>query len=107
MIGIDPNTGKAVSGVVQAGERLKKAITTLIGTREKRRAVGGEVITLYKLTNNKNRMILINRIYRLVKKPANDLLDIHVSNVDVKIINAGFRIKVSYLWKGEKGTIDL
>ena len=107
MIGIDPKTGKTVSGVEQAGERLKKAITTRIGTVEKRRNVGGKVMSIYRLANEINRMLIINRIHRLVKNPANDLLDIKINVVDVKIINAGFYIKISYYWNGIEGNITL
>ena len=40
--GIDPTTGLSVWGARQAECRLFKAITTQLGSREKRRNVGGE-----------------------------------------------------------------
>lgn len=107
MIGIHPDTGRTVTGADQAAQRLRKAITTLIGSREMRRSVGGEVVSLRGLANEKNRMIIINRIHRAIANPANDLADIQDPEVTCTLNGSGFRIVINYTYSGIAGSIEV
>ncbi|MBN8090499.1 hypothetical protein J0J26_20510 [Vibrio vulnificus] len=107
MRGIDPNTGLSVSGAAQAAQRLAKAITTQIGSREKRRNVGGEFRCLMGLANERNRMKAINRIHRIIANPANDLLDIVDPVVTVTIHGTGFRVRIDYTYNGQREVVTL
>ncbi|CAH6982200.1 conserved hypothetical protein [Vibrio chagasii] len=107
MEGIDPITGLSVSGAVQAAERLKRAITTEVGTREKRRKVGGKLRKLFGIANNYNRMIIINRIHRIIEDPHNDLQDIKNAEIDVRIHGAGYRISIHYDYEGQRESLSL
>lgn len=107
MRGINPLTGLTVSGSQQAAQRLKKAITTEVGTREKRRKVGGRVRKLFGTANGYNRMLLINRIHRLIDEPANDLKDIQNAEVLVTIHGAGFKVVINYEYNGKLESVEL
>ena len=107
MRGIDPSTGLTVTGSPQAAQRLKKAITTEIGTREKRRLVGGKVRKLFDIANGYNRMLIINRIHRVIDNPANDLKDIKNAEVQVTIHGAGYKVVIKYEYKGEQESVEL
>lgn len=107
MQGIDPNTGLTAKGSAQAALRIAKAITTELGTVEKRRNVGGKARKLFGLANEVNRMKLINRIYEIFSNPANDLLDIKPLSVKPEIINAGFRIVIDYEYNGERDSVTI
>jgi len=105
MRGIDPHTGLTVSGADQAKQRIIKAITTELGTRKKRRDVGGKVRALFGLTTRRNQLLIVNRIYRMFANPANDLLDIEPTHVSVDIINAGFRIVIKFTYNNQQETL--
>ncbi|MFZ3441131.1 hypothetical protein L2D37_25665 [Vibrio harveyi] len=105
--GIDPNTGLTVTGGKQAACRLAKAVTTQIGSREKRRNVGGEYRKLMGLANEQNRMKAINRIHRIIANPANDLSDIVNPIVDIRIHGTGFRTQIHYTYDGQKEVLEL
>lgn len=107
MRGIDPNTGLTAEGSAQAALRIAKAITTELGTVEKRRNVGGRARKLFGLANEVNRMKLINRIYEIFSNPSNDLLDITPLDVKPEIINAGFRIVIDYEYNGERDRVTI
>lgn len=107
MRGIDPNTGLTAEGSAQAALRIAKAITTELGTVEKRRNVGGRARKLFGLANEVNRMKLINRIYETFSNPSNDLLDITPLDVKPEIINAGFRIVIDYEYNGERDRVTI
>ena len=107
MRGIDPLTGLTVSGSYQAAQRLKKAITTELGTREKRRNVGGNVRKLFGIANGYNRMLIINRIHRVIDNPDNDLKDIQNAEVLVTIHGAGFKVVINYEYNGNKESVEL
>ena len=105
--GIDPNTGLTVWGARQAECRLVKAITTQLGSREKRRDVGGEFRKLMGLANEHNRMQAINRIHRLIANPANDLSDIVNPQIDIRIHGPGFRTRIQYIYDGQEQVLEL
>ncbi|AUI87560.1 hypothetical protein BS333_14165 [Vibrio azureus] len=105
--GIDPNTGLTIAGAKQAASRLAKAITTQVGSREKRRQVGGEYRKLMGLANEYNRMKAINRIHRIIANPANDLADITDPVVDIRIHGSGFRTHIYYHYNGQKEVLRL
>ncbi|GLT16279.1 MULTISPECIES: hypothetical protein [Vibrio] len=105
--GIDPTTGLSVWGARQAECRLFKAITTQLGSREKRRNVGGEFRKLMGLANEHNRMQAINRIHRIIANPANDLSDIVNPKVDIRIHGAGFLTRINYTYDGQKQVLEL
>ncbi|MFL7036431.1 hypothetical protein BCS71_25175 (plasmid) [Vibrio lentus] len=105
--GIDPETGLTVSGGKQAACRLAKAITTQLGSREKRRKVGGEYRKLMGLANEHNRMKAINRIHRIIANPANDLSDIVKPEVDIRIHGTGFRTQIYYTYNGQSEVLEL
>lgn len=107
MNGIDPDTGLSVSGSAQAAQRLKRAISTQIGTRPKRRKVGGEVRKQNGTASEEGRMIIINRIHRVIANPHNQLADIKNPIVQAAIAGAGYRVRVIYDYYGEQGAIDL
>lgn len=107
MEGIDPETGLRVSGEQQAAQRFKRAITTPLGTREKRRSVGSEVPMLRGLANETNRMLMINRIHRAHANPDNQLYDIQNPEVECVIVDAGFHVRVHYEYDGVTGSIEL
>lgn len=107
MEGVDPNTGKTISGVGQAKARLFRAITTELGTRNKRRNVGGNVRKLFSIANETNRMKLINRIHRIIDNPDNDLSDIKNAEVTVTIHGAGFRVRIDFEYQGQQGNLEL
>lgn len=105
--GIDPETGLTVTGAKQAACRLGKAITTQLGSREKRRNVGGEYRKLMGLANEHNRMKAINRIHRIIASPANDLQDIVDPVVDIRVHGTGFRTKIHYKYDGQSEVLEL
>ena len=105
--GIDPKTGLTVTGAKQAACRLGKAITTQIGSREKRRKVGGEFRKLMGLASEHNRMKAINRIHRIIANPENDLQDILDPVVDIRIHGAGFRARIHYTYNGQAEVLEL
>tara|TARA_Y100000588_G_scaffold332027_1_gene370012 strand:+ start:231 stop:554 length:324 start_codon:yes stop_codon:yes gene_type:complete len=107
MNGIDPNTGLSVSDSKQAAQRLKRALTTQIGSRPKRRKVGGEVRKHHGIASEEGRMIIINRIHRVIANPHNHLADIKNPIVQAAIAGAGYRIRVIYDYNGEQGAIEL
>ncbi|MBD1559600.1 hypothetical protein HC752_21895 [Vibrio sp. S9_S30] len=99
-IGIDPHTGRTVSGVEQLKARLSRAITTQIGTREKRRNVGGEFRKLGDIANPENQMKATNQIHRIIANPSNELSEVRDPVVLVSIEGAGFRVRVRFNYKG-------
>ena len=107
MQGIDPNTGLTAKGTAQAALRIAKAITTEIGTVEKRRKVGGRARALFGLASEVNRLKLINRIYEIFANPENDLSDIKPLSVNPQIINAGFRIVIDYEYNGGRDRVTI
>lgn len=107
MRGIDPETGRSVSGSEQAALRIKKAFTTEQGTVERRRKVGGKTRKLFGLANEPNRLKLINRTYALFANPENDLLDIKPLSVAPQITDAGFRTIIAYEYNGERGDVTI
>lgn len=96
MQGVDPNTGLTITGAAQAAQRLRRAITTQIGSREKRRKVGGKVRKLGGVVDESHRMKLINRIHRILANPENDLSDIKNPVLIVDVVGAGFRIRIEF-----------
>lgn len=109
MIGIDPETGLSVSGAQQAAQRLKRAITTEIGSRNKRRKVGGNFRRQYGIANEEGRMIAINRIHRIIANPHNDLSDIQnpIVKASIKPNADGYYIRVTYDYKGQLSEVEL
>lgn len=107
MQGIDPKTGLTITGAQQAAQRLRRAMTTQLGSREKRRKVGGEVRKLNGVTSEFNRMRLINRIHRILANPANDLSDIKNPVLTVSVVNAGFRIQIDFDYDNTKESVTL
>ncbi|MDG3089127.1 hypothetical protein P7F88_25025 [Vibrio hannami] len=107
-IGICPETGRTISGFEQACACAVRALSTPLGTMEKNRQAGSLVPdTLDKPANPKNRMILINRIFRTFKNPHNMISDIKPLKVNAEIVGAGYRVGIDVEYKGERRTVTL
>lgn len=107
MVGIHPGTGLTVSDAAQAAERLKKAITTELGSVEKRRKVGGHFRKQHGLASEQDRMMAINRIHRIIANPHCQLQDIIDPVVQAQIGEAGFVISVNYTFNGRPESVTL
>lgn len=107
MMGIDPLTGLTVTDAEQAVQRIKKAISTQIGSVEKRRRVGGEYRKQYGLASEQDRMIAINRIHRVIANPDNHLKDIINPVVIAKLSDEGINLKIEYTFNGSPKSTQL
>lgn len=107
-VGICPETGRTISGWDQACARAKRALTTPLGTMEKNRKAGSEVPDIQdKPANPRNRMILINRIYRTFKNPHNMIQDMKPIKVDSRIVGGGYQTAVTVDYNGERRELRL
>lgn len=108
MVGFDPHTFETLTDADEAMARAERMLTTPIGTREKSRGAGSEVPDILdKQATPKNRMILINRIFRAFRNPNNQVSDIKATKVHATIVGDGYEVFVDMDYKGEKLKVSL
>ncbi|CAM3934192.1 hypothetical protein [Vibrio aquimaris] len=108
MIGVDPETGKTLTGLAQALTRASRALATPLGTKEKDRAYGSEVPdTLGTHASPSGRMILINRIFRTFRNPNNGLQDIVAKKVTALIVGTGYHVSIQVVYDGQEHEVTL
>ncbi|GEM77187.1 phage baseplate protein [Vibrio sagamiensis] len=102
MMGIDPQSGKAVSGASAINCRFAKVLTTAIHSRVKRRGVGNRAVSrLGKQQTPTEAMIVQNLTLEALSNPLNGLTDYQgIQCRAIPHLN-GFRVKVSGTWRGE------
>ncbi|PTO77562.1 phage baseplate protein [Vibrio splendidus] len=102
MIGIDPKTGKTVTGASALNCRFAKVLTTEVSSRIKRRGVGNRAVSrLGKQQTPTESMIVQNLTLEALSNPLNGLTDYQGIQCQAIPHLNGFRVKVSGTWRGE------
>ena len=106
MVGIDPHTGKTLTGLAALHRRFERVLTTKITSRVKRRGVGNRAIDyLGKMQNPNTAMIVQNLTLQALAESINGLLEFKASQCIARPTDTGFHIRVYGTWRGENITI--
>lgn len=108
MIGIDRDTGATVDDWPQFVQRATRALTTPLGTRQKRPLYGSRLMT--RLAQNMGEGLLILAQSDTVEafyNEANGIDDFKPETVVATRDEAGLRISLAGVWKNRKMTFEV
>ncbi|UIP28890.1 phage baseplate protein [Photobacterium sp. TLY01] len=106
MIGIDPKTGRTVTGLQALACRFERILTTQVSSRIKRRGVGNRAIAyLGKLQDPTTAMIVQNLTLEALASPVNGLQSFKASQCRAVPTGKGFRVEVTGHWQGQPFTL--
>ncbi len=102
MIGIDPKTGRTVTGASALSCRFAKVLTTTVSSRVKRRGVGNRAVArLGKQQTPTEAMIVQNLTLEALANPLNGLTDYQGIQCQAVPTANGFKVNVSGTWRGD------
>ena len=108
MIGIDRKTGAAVDDWLQFVERATRALTTPIGTRQKRPLYGTELVDLLGKNLGDDLLILAqSATVAAFYNEANGISDFEPSVVAAVRAGAGLRLSLSGTWHNRKMSFEV
>ncbi|WP_060990866.1 hypothetical protein [Aliivibrio sp. EL58] len=103
MIGIDPKTGKTVTGFEALKRRFIRILTTEISSRVKRRKVGNPALRcLGKLQTPQTTLIIQNLTLSAFTEHQNGLSEFKATQCIAQPTATGYSIKVIGKWKGNQ-----
>ncbi|WP_318438153.1 phage baseplate protein [Photobacterium leiognathi] len=101
MIGIDPKTGKTVTGIAALTCRFERILTTQMTSRIKRRQIGNKAIArLGRMQSPTEAMIVQNLSLEALANPVNGLIAFKAKQCQAISRDAGFLVVVRGLWQG-------
>ncbi|WED23076.1 phage baseplate protein [Vibrio sp. JC009] len=102
MIGVDPDTGKTVTGLAALACRFQKILTTQVTSRIKRRGFGNRAVErLGKNQTPNEAMIVQNLSIEALTNPVNGVIDYEVKRCQAVMGTNGFKIRVHGQWQGQ------
>lgn len=107
MLGIDPKTGRTVTGLAALSCRFARILTTPLTSRVKRRQVGNRAVA--RLGENQSpteAMIVQNLTLEALANEANGLTAFHATRCQVTRGHNGFRVTVEGEWHGQPLTLS-
>lgn len=108
MIGIDRDTGATVDDWPQFVQRATRALTTPLGTRQKRPLYGSELIALLGRNMGDSLLILAqSATAEAFYNEANGIGDFKPDTVVVTREASGLRISLAGVWKNRKMTFEV
>lgn len=107
MIGIDPKTGRTVTGYDALQCRFARILTTQVTSRVKRRNVGNRAVErLGKNQSPTEAMVVQNLTLEALANEANGLTDFQASRCTVTNGSKGFLVAVTGSWQGDTLTLS-
>ncbi|PMJ90293.1 phage baseplate protein [Vibrio sp. 10N.261.55.A7] len=102
MIAIDQDTGLTVTGIKALSCRIKRVLTTKVGSRVKRRALGNRAVErLGKNQSPSEALIVQNLSIEALTNTNNQLEGLTVEQCLASSTSTGFVVKVVGKWQGE------
>lgn len=102
MIAINQDTGKTVTGLSALSCRIKRVLTTQVGSRVKRRAFGNRAIDrLGKNQSNAEAMVIQNLSIEALTDEKNGLSGLTIDQCTAAASSAGFVVSIAGAWNGE------
>ncbi|MFM2477369.1 phage baseplate protein [Celerinatantimonas sp. MCCC 1A17872] len=107
MIGIDPKTGKMVSGYDALQCRFARILTTQVTSRVKRREVGNPAVErLGKNQSPAEAMVVQNLTLAALANEANGLSEFQATSCTATNGSKGFLVTVEGTWQGDALTLS-
>ncbi|MGL6027370.1 MAG: phage baseplate protein [Vibrio sp.] len=108
MIGVDPNTGKTITGLPQLRSRFLNMVTTYKSSRERSREFGSNCRK--NMDNNMSDSVLMQiqaRAIEGVEDPNNGLLDFTITQCQASRTSSGARLSVVGVWQRDKVAFEV
>lgn len=108
MIGIDRDTGATIDDWPQFVQRATRALTTPLGTRQKRPAFGSKLPDLLAKNLGDDRLLLaqsyaIDAFYNAV----NGISDFEPDSITAELAGDGLLLRLSGVWNNRKMTFEV
>ncbi|HDZ9327792.1 phage baseplate protein [Vibrio anguillarum] len=102
IVGIDQESGLTVTGLTALSCRIKRVLTTQVGSRVKRRALGNRAIErLGKNQSPSEALIVQNLSIEALTNPNNQLTGLTIEQCQATPTARGFVVSVVGKWNGE------
>ncbi|CAG9001773.1 MAG: hypothetical protein CENE_03800 [Candidatus Celerinatantimonas neptuna] len=107
MIGIDPKTGKTVTGYDALQCRFARILTTPVTSRVKRRAIGNWAVErVGQIQSPAEAMIVQNLTLEALANEANGLTEFKAMHCTATQGSKGFLVTVEGIWQGDSLTLS-
>ncbi|MGE9755584.1 hypothetical protein ACQP3R_22570 [Bacillus inaquosorum] len=107
MIGMDRRTGRTISGLAQLASRMQQVLTTVQGSRVRRRGFGGDVpAALAQLVNPGMMLTTKAAMFDALANNAS-VADFTATKIQFQATEAGLIVFVSGSWNGSDVTVPV